>query len=237
MQVTPANATVIQGEIAYYEVPLTSILGFTDLVDLTVTAEPTLDADVFIDPSPATPGSTALLTVNTSITTTPGDYTLTVTGTSGDLQKTRVVSLRVWPKGTVSVPYSSTDTPISIPDADAKGASSVIHVPQHMALQEVAVDLNVTHTWIGDLIVSLTSPNGTLIVLHDRAGGSEDNIQTTYSLNDFNGEDTAGDWILHISDNVGTDIGTLDDWTLRTVGVPGSSSFSIGASPDSHEAS
>jgi subtilisin-like proprotein convertase family protein len=89
--------------------------------------------------------------------------------------------------------------------------------------------VNITHTWIGDLIVEVTSPGGTTVRLHNRSGVSADNIIGTYgldltvdgpgSLDDFIGELSQGDWTLWVSDNFVIDVGTLNEWC---VGVWGS---------------
>ncbi len=100
--------------------------------------------------SVAAPG-TSTINVATTTATAPGLYTLTITGTSGALVKTRTVSLRVRPEGTVDTTFPSTDTPINIPDNNTTGINSTLNVNQPIALQEIQVDLSITHTFIGDL--------------------------------------------------------------------------------------
>ena len=39
------------------------------------------------------------------------------------------------------------------------------------------------HTYIGDLVVDLVAPDGSVYNLHNRAGGSADNINPTYTVN------------------------------------------------------
>jgi len=72
--------------------------------------------------------------------------------------------------------------------------------------------------------VSLTSPQGTVVVLHDNSGGSTNDLVTTYdtetepdgpgSMADFDGENPAGSWTLHVSDHYGWDTGDLNSWSL-----------------------
>jgi subtilisin-like proprotein convertase family protein len=237
MSVTPPSAIIAQEETATYNIDLTSVAGFTGDVSLSVTAEPAIDATLDITPVVTAPGA-GTLTVSTTLATAPGIYNLTVTGVSGDLTKSRTVSLRVRPFGTVDVPFPSTDTPIAIPDNDPAGIVSTINVPQSILIDEVNVDVNITHTFIGDLVVTLTSPAGTVAVLHDRSGGGSDNINRTFSVpTAFLGEDAAGDWTLAVQDLAGIDVGTLDSWTLHIVGVPGDATFGLGASPASQSVS
>lgn len=87
----------------------------------------------------------------------------------------------------------------------------------------VEVELNLTHTWIGDLVVTLTSPDGTKSVLVDRPGktgsdafgASQDNIDFTLSSTNHWGETGAGAWTLEIEDHFAEDHGVLIDWTLN----------------------
>ena len=55
------------------------------------------------------------------------------------------------------------------------------------------------HTYIGDLVVSLIAPDGTAYVLHNRAGGSTDNINQTYTVN-LSAETANGTWTLRVQD-------------------------------------
>jgi serine protease len=233
MAVAPPSSVISQGESASFSIDVTSVAGFTGDVALTVASDPALNADVTITPVVTAPGA-GTLSVTTSTETATGFYNLTITGTSGELVKSRNVTLRVRAFGTVDLPFPSTDTPINIPDNNPAGITSTISVQQPIAIEEVAVDVNITHTFIGDLVVSLTSPEGTTVVLHDRAGGSADDIHRTFVVPAaFAGQQAAGDWVLAVQDLAGIDIGSLDDWTLHVIGVPGAATFGISASPAS----
>jgi len=113
---------------------------------------------------------------------------------------------------------------LGIPDANPTGVYDVIAFPDQLEITGVQVYVNITHTWIGDLIVQVTSPGGTTVRLHNRSGGSADNIIGTYgldlsvdgpgSLDDFIDELSQGDWTLWVSDNMGADVGTLNEWCV-----------------------
>ncbi len=118
-----------------------------------------------------------------------------------------------------------TATPsLPIPDDDPAGIVSTVEVPSLGALSEVAVGVEIRHTWIGDLTVELVSPAGTTVRLHDRSGGSADDIVGLYpdslavdgpgSLDDLVGELPAGTWTLRVADHVGNDTGSLEEWRL-----------------------
>jgi len=108
---------------------------------------------------------------------------------------------------------------IAIPDNDANGVASSASVAADGVVASVKVDLDVTHTYIGDLLIELEH-NGVTRTVHNREGGSSDDIDGTVVVVGFEGADPAGDWVLRVSDHAGQDMGTLNSWTLR-VGVTG----------------
>jgi subtilisin-like proprotein convertase family protein len=81
--------------------------------------------------------------------------------------------------------------------------------------------VDVTHTYIGDLVVTLTSPGGTSVTLHDHAGDDADNLITTYTttttpkLADLRGSPLQGPWTLRVADDVRLDVGKLNRWAVR----------------------
>ncbi len=209
MSVSPANITLVAGETATYNFDTTSVADYTDTVNLAVSG--TLSAT--LSATSVTPGEGFTLTVPTTADTAWGPYSFTVTATSGDIVKEKVVNLYVNPQGLNEFTYTN-DTPVDIPDNNAEGITSVITITDDLTIFDSSTYINITHTWIGDLIVSLTSPAGTTAVLHNRAGGSADNIDQSFPSSAFDGESTLGDWVLSISDNAGADTGNLNNWAV-----------------------
>jgi len=82
------------------------------------------------------------------------------------------------------------------------------------------VAVNITHTFIGDLVIELVSPAGTVAVLHNQEGGGTDNLNATFRPTAFNGQTSAGLWTLRVRDIAAVDVGTLNSWTVTIVGVP-----------------
>jgi aminopeptidase S len=80
------------------------------------------------------------------------------------------------------------------------------------------VEVHIVHTYIGDLIVTLVTPDGSTHVLHNRAGGSADNLDQTYTLN-LSSAPANGIWRLRVQDAAAADIGRIDSWTLN-LGAP-----------------
>ncbi|MEW2415482.1 S8 family serine peptidase [Streptomyces sp. NPDC046866] len=75
------------------------------------------------------------------------------------------------------------------------------------------VGVDIKHTYIGDLKVDLVAPDGSVYTLHNRAGGSADNILQTYTVN-ASSEVANGTWKLRVNDNAGGDTGYIDSWNL-----------------------
>jgi subtilisin family serine protease len=75
------------------------------------------------------------------------------------------------------------------------------------------VGVNIVHTYIGDLKVDLIAPDGSVYTLHNRAGGSTDNINQVYTVN-ASTEAANGTWKLRVNDNAGGDTGKIDSWNL-----------------------
>lgn len=116
----------------------------------------------------------------------------------------------------------------AIPDRSSGGVKDSLNIAQKGTLREVSVKVDITHTWIGDLIVELRSPSGESIALHDRSGRSRDDIHrvydvsTTPALESLIGSQIKGRWSLAVKDLAAQDVGTLDEWALTLVYSPGS---------------
>ena len=75
------------------------------------------------------------------------------------------------------------------------------------------VAVNIVHTYIGDLKVDLIAPDGSVYVLHNRAGGGTDNINQTYTVN-LSSEPLNGTWRLRVNDNANQDTGYINSWSV-----------------------
>ena len=76
------------------------------------------------------------------------------------------------------------------------------------------VSVNITHTYQGDLKVDLVAPDGTLYNIHNRSGGSADNVIKTVTIN-ASSEVANGTWNLRVNDNAAGDIGKLNSWSMQ----------------------
>jgi subtilisin-like proprotein convertase family protein len=132
--------------------------------------------------------------------------------------------------------FDSTDTPIAIVDNTTH--LSTIAVPDDVEVQKVKVRMNITHTYDGDLDITLITPDGTRILLVQDNGGTDENYTDTVfddeaatpiasgsapytgsfqpqsPLSVAIGSSSLGDWTLEVADDAGGDTGTLNSWTL-----------------------
>jgi subtilisin-like proprotein convertase family protein len=114
------------------------------------------------------------------------------------------------------------DTPgLRIPDDNATGIERTLSVTATGAIRDVSVGVDITHTYIGDLEISLIPPTGVAVGLHQRTGGNADNIVTSYTSADvaglgaLRGQPMAGPWRLKVADRERLDIGKLNRWSLQ----------------------
>src|SRR5690606_35037374 len=132
---------------ATYPVDVTSVLGFTNDVALSLAASPELNATVTFTPNPTPAGTSSSLTIATTTATAAGNYTLTITGTSGEIVKSRTVTLTVRPEDTIEQSYTNS-TVFPIPDNNPTGINSTLAVPDSIDIFELSVAVNITHTYI-----------------------------------------------------------------------------------------
>jgi len=107
------------------------------------------------------------------------------------------------------------------------------------SIDDLDVEVDITHAFTGDLTITISSPGGTTVTLVDGVGGGGDDFDGTvfddeastsitagsapftgsYSpeeaLSDFDGEDPNGVWTLSVTDSVLGGEGTLDAWSME----------------------
>ena len=112
--------------------------------------------------------------------------------------------------------------------------SAEIEVPDFFEINDVDVTVSINHTWLGDVTVTIESPQGIEITLFPNLGGAEDNLtdtefndaapigiaqgsppytgrfQPAEPLAEFNDGPGTGMWTLWMYDN----FPSLDDGTL-----------------------
>ncbi len=135
--------------------------------------------------------------------------------------------------------FTPTNLPVTIPTAGPVTVSSSVNVPIAGTINDVnVIDLIGTHTRIKDLIITLTSPLGTVVTLMNQVCNNQDNFNVDFDdaaasavlpcppvdgnpyqpnglLSAFNGESATGTWTLTITDVTNLQGGALTNWILE----------------------
>ncbi|MEO1711737.1 MAG: proprotein convertase P-domain-containing protein, partial [Bacteroidota bacterium] len=147
--------------------------------------------------------------------------------------------------------YNSVDVPISISGSGTPTEYSDLVVEDDVILTDVdVIAIDIQHTWVEDLRVSVISPEGDSIMLFQDICGEQDDVflsfdddaapgaipcppttgdfyQPQESLSTFNGGSSMGTWRLKVFDDTNQDGGELRDWALRLCGPPISTTVPI----------
>jgi subtilisin family serine protease len=164
----------------------------------------------------------------------------TATDDQGAVSATATSTVTVSNGGTgtcIDGTFTAAGLPVSIPDNNTTGVTSTVAVTGNGTVATLALSLNLTHTFRGDLVVTLISPNGTSFVVSNRAGGSADDLVLTASaITAFAGQPAAGTWSLKVQDLASLDTGMINSWSLRIIGNcgggGGSGTWSGSATPN-----
>ncbi|MFK5889418.1 MAG: M12 family metallo-peptidase [Flavobacteriaceae bacterium] len=135
------------------------------------------------------------------------------------------------------------DAPIAIPDNSTVGATSTINVPNNITISDVNIGVNITHQWIGDIELNITSPSNKTVQLiassscapanmsvifnddgnsalcNGAAPGYSGVIKPSGNLSDYNGDNAQGVWTLFMEDQGQDDIGSLTSWNVEVCSV------------------
>lgn len=127
--------------------------------------------------------------------------------------------------------------PINISSGAPSTVSTSITVTQDLPISEIELALELDHTYLGDLVLSLTSPEGTRVLLTSNTCGPLNNINAVFaddgsalvcsgdpaisgtvkplsSFSAFKGETTEGEWLLEVQDVASGDGGAVRDFSI-----------------------
>ncbi len=102
---------------------------------------------------------------------------------------------------------------VAIPDGKASGLVRAINVPDQGTIKALSIELDITHSYVGDLMITLEH-EGTEVVVWDQAGGTNNDIQQSLKLKGFEGQAMEGRWTLLLVDVETGDKGTINSWAL-----------------------
>lgn len=120
----------------------------------------------------------------------------------------------------------------AIPDGDGTSYTRTFSVDANMLVEHVELGVDLRHTRLGDLVIELVSPNGTVSTLMNRPtvnaeqpfglSGTDSGVPThllwDFSSVQFWGEQASGDWTIRIQDLRAEETGTLSSLSLRVYG-------------------
>lgn len=137
----------------------------------------------------------------------------------------------------------ATTIPVAISQGPPSSIDSIITITNNVVITEVSLNIDLSHTWMSDIDIYLTSPSGTqIIIVEDRCNNRNDMFATftdsgspincTFSaptisgvvlpvelFSAFNGENSIGDWTLTVADDTEQDGGSLNNWSLDICGT------------------
>ncbi|MBU1627384.1 proprotein convertase P-domain-containing protein [bacterium] len=96
---------------------------------------------------------------------------------------------------------------------------SEIYVGDSFNISNIILRVELEHDFVGDLVISITSPLGKKLVLHNKTLGTQgtDGLYKTYTNEDlklYDNTEAMGTWTLSIEDNVPKSDGSLKYWSL-----------------------
>ncbi len=132
---------------------------------------------------------------------------------------------------------ASTDVPVTISSTGTPTVMAEISVFDDLPVEDVNVNIELDHGFLADVTATLTSPEGTEVVLFRNTCGELENVNATFDddaspficngdpaisgmvkpiglLSSFRGESATGVWKLTVSDNATSDGGVIKAFSL-----------------------
>ncbi|MFE9256353.1 M28 family metallopeptidase [Streptomyces sp. NPDC006879] len=146
------------------------------------------------------------------------DTTSNINDTALD-RNSDAVAYAIWTLGTATTPPPGSSfentTDVAIPDSPGAAVTSdilVTGVPGN-APATTKVDVNIIHTYRGDLVIDLVAPDGSTYRLKNSSWDSGDNVIATYTVN-ASSEVANGTWKLRVQDVASWDTGYINSWKI-----------------------
>lgn len=104
------------------------------------------------------------------------------------------------------------------PIPDLGTVEGTLDATETAPVEKVAIQVKLTHTYIGDLVITAIPPSGSglsKVVLHNRAGGNRNDIDKVFdpsntpALRAYAGKKCNGKWTIRVEDKAAQDFGIL----------------------------
>jgi subtilisin-like proprotein convertase family protein len=135
----------------------------------------------------------------------------------------QAITFMVGTLGQVQTAKGASSPEKAIPDRYTRGVRDFIPIDKSGTVKKIRISVDIGHPNISDLKVEIVSPGGRKAILHNRAGGSQDNLVKTYDsdsapmLSAMIGQSLKGNWGLIVKDLVKRNTGKLNKWSLEAV--------------------
>ncbi|MEU6892965.1 M28 family metallopeptidase [Streptomyces sp. NPDC046557] len=129
------------------------------------------------------------------------------------------IAYAVWTLGAAATvppgPSFENTADVAVPDSPAPAVTSPITVSgvAGNAPATTKVDVNIVHTYRGDLVIDLIAPDGTAYRLKNSDSDSADNVVASYTVN-ASSEVANGVWKLQVEDVAAQDTGYINSWRI-----------------------
>ncbi len=222
--------------------------GSTQTITWNVNNTTSLVGSTNVDILLSTDGGQTFSTVLASNTANDGSETITVPNVAAPFCR-----IMIKPTGNIyyalnsrpfAIGYTITNTcntynfttPFAIPDNTTTFTTRTIAVPDNVTISDVNVGVNLTHTYLADVLVAVLSPGNTQVNVFSRQCGSNDNLNSTFddsgaaivcatptqgtyapfqALSAYNGQSSAGNWIVGFNDNAAQDTGNVTSFFIQ----------------------
>ena len=134
--------------------------------------------------------------------------------------------------------YNSVNVPVVISSGPAATVSSTLSFTDNFNIENATMTVDISHTWVTDMVVKLISPSGTVLNLFTNRCGDSDDVVANFSdagialtcggtpvisgiirpetpLNTLRGEASVGEWTLQVTDEAEQDGGFINSWSLN----------------------
>ncbi|GAA0477450.1 M4 family metallopeptidase [Streptomyces sp. NPDC046215] len=154
--------------------------------------------------------STGLIT-GTPATTGTSTVTVTVKDAGG---KTGTATFKWTVNATGGGSVFENATPVAIPDAGSAVTSPIVVTRSGNGSPSLKVDVDITHSYRGDLKIDLVAPDGkTWPLKASDAWDSAADVKTAYTV-DASAVSASGTWKLQVQDVYSSDTGKVNSWKL-----------------------
>ncbi|MFD8986216.1 M28 family metallopeptidase [Streptomyces sp. NPDC059564] len=146
------------------------------------------------------------------------DTTANINDTALD-RNSDAIAYAVWTLGAAATvppgPSFENTADVNVPDSPGAAVTSPITVSgvTGNAPATTKVDVNIVHTYRGDLVINLIAPDGTAYLLKNSGSDSADNVIATYTVN-ASSEAANGVWKLQVKDVAAQDVGYINSWKI-----------------------